>query len=231
METIWECYISDLDFSVCDSESYRQLLKVKGEEKKYFLNLRRYSNQYLFMSDENNQPLCDREDQEKRLEFLTKKSNHRIINAYIHYIAEIDRQQFMSLFKLKKAKIYNQLINGIWGEKAKNYFLALLPKDQEMIIVFLVKKNRKTIKDLYVQALKNSFQDMKIYFNKQNNRLLLMTSEQKSSYNIQKYKAIQYFFKDIFLEDKLYWSCRPIIFDDTKNKIREEHTVNYYNLI
>lgn len=228
-DNIWRTYRRENRYEICASNSYQKL--IAGKNHQYSVNLQTYSEYWIFMNASNGSPVEDSDEQRERITFLSEDRQKPVVNALFHYMAELDMLNSYDRRERSKRVLYGKLQEGVWGERIRKEFHYLAEPDQDKILYWMSRKEEDTKKDFYEEVLTDCFDETVTYFDTRDRQLLIMTIEQENAYNSGKYRLIQELFKDLLLEDRIYWSCRPIILEETKYRLGSESDREYYNLI
>ena len=127
-------------------------------------------------------------------------------NIFIHYIAQNQLRRGFTLQNLAAFKIGSEIEKGLFGENIKNNFSNLKFRDQliltRYIALYDLRKQREIQFDAALAAL---FDDVKMYYDNQTEKLFVFVDKESNDYNKNLFGLVCYFLKDVEVEVEVLW--------------------------
>lgn len=197
MSYIWEEYNKELYYYVPrDKQSYYQEV-WKREGKFVAVNLYNRFMDIFFQNDDfmNEKRIC----QDNRFK--------DIVNVSIHILSQLDRFRGVTLEDIKMSLVFDDIMNGLYGERIKILVDMLEYRELYIVLKELVKNYDSNNREcLFDETLRLIFGKVNIYKERSSDTTIVYIETIRNEYREYVFELICTLFSDINLSIECFWA-------------------------
>ena len=159
----------------------------------------------------------------KRLDFL--KTHTKELNIIANTTRQLISISDINFKDIELITLYYDIVSGKYGKEPIDFFKTEDNENYaEIILYYLIKKNRNNRREYYFESVLMRIFDNKVnfYYDKVKNKLYILFVAKDSKLSRDIFEICKFFFADILLDIEVRWRVYPAIIDKSNYIIASE---------
>ena len=138
-------------------------------------------------------------------------------NCLLHYLAMLDLKSGIHLTSIHERRLDEEICNGIYGEKAREIYLALSENERRIILIYLQRHEAaQGLKSFFFDAVLQFFPAAKFYFYEWEKKFLIYIPANATEHNQNLLELLIFFLFDIGADYEIFWNRYFGIIDEVE---------------